>query len=102
MRHPNHLSPALHWAQKGLQIELPNRELKSQDPVVAEYAGAGPPPGSSPHRYVILLYSQKPDSRVPTKQDSIGLLSRMRFDFDGLINKLGLEKIEAVNHFTSN
>ncbi|KAJ6166969.1 hypothetical protein N7470_002416 [Penicillium chermesinum] len=96
----NALSPALHWAQPGLRIELPGRELKSSVPFIAEYTGAGPPPGAAPHRYVFLLYSQKPGSAVPN-QNSVGVLSRMRFDIEGFKKKLGLERIEAVNHFSS-
>lgn len=65
---------------------------------------AGPPPGAAPHRYLFLLYSQKTGSSVP--QDLLGkdhgLMQRIRFDVEGMVERLGLGEIVAVNYFVAN
>lgn len=65
---------------------------------------AGPPPGAAPHRYLFLLYSQEPGSRIPRDLlgKEIGLMQRVRFDVDGMVEKLGLGELVAVNYFVAN
>ncbi len=65
---------------------------------------AGLPPGAAPHRYLFLLYSQKPGASIP--QDllgkEVGLMQKIRFDVDAMVEKLGLGEIVAVNYFVAN
>ncbi|OKL57988.1 hypothetical protein UA08_06861 [Talaromyces atroroseus] len=101
----NILSPGAHWVQTGFKItDQPNRELKSDDPAVAYWAAAAPPPGAAPHRYVFFLYKQMPDSSIPQnyKEKPFGNSQRVRFDVDGMVKQLKLGEIVAVNYFVSN
>lgn len=69
---------------------------------------AGPPPGSSPHRYLILLYEQ-PEGLAegggkkfaPKEGKEMGLGQRVRTSLDEWVVKLGLGEPVAVNFFTS-
>jgi phosphatidylethanolamine-binding protein len=101
----NILGPGAHWVQTGFTIsEQPNRELKSDDPAIAYWAAAAPPPGAAPHRYVFFLYEQTPDTSIPPnyKEKPFSLSQRVRFDVDGMVKQLKLGEIKAANYFLSN
>lgn len=100
----NVASPIAHWIQTGFEVEQSNQELKSDEPAIAPWVAAGPPPGAAPHRYVFLLYSQKPLSTIPPnlKEKPMGIFQRIRFDVDAMARELGLGEIMAVNYFVSN
>lgn len=100
----NVCSPIAHWIQTGFEIEQSNQELKSDELAIAPWVAAGPPPGAAPHRYVFLLYSQKPLSTIlpNLKEKPFGIFHRMRFDVDAMARELGLGEIVAVNYFVSN
>ena len=78
------LSPILHWIQSGLEVSSSTGLLATNDPPVANYVGPGPPPGSSPHRYIFLLYEQPAgfDYRgfVPPEGKPLGTMARLRWD----------------------
>ncbi|KAF4632589.1 hypothetical protein G7Y89_g5540 [Cudoniella acicularis] len=78
------LSPILHWLQPGLKPTDGTTNLIAPDdaPFIADYAGPGPPPPSSPHRYVFLLYEQPvgfdPARFAPPGGKKMGIRPRMR------------------------
>ncbi|KAL2826621.1 phosphatidylethanolamine-binding protein [Aspergillus cavernicola] len=101
----NALSPIMHWIQTDFQMSESSSRLRSDDELpVVPWLPAGPPPGAAPHRYIFLLYAQTPGSAIPPglKGKSIRRLQRMRFDVDGMVEKLGLGEIVAVNYFVCN
>jgi phosphatidylethanolamine-binding protein len=70
------------------------------------YAGPGPPPPSSPHRYVFLLYDQ-PEGFDTTKFASpggknVGIRPRMRYDLKAFEKEAKLGQVVACNYFLSN
>ncbi|ETI21716.1 hypothetical protein G647_08063 [Cladophialophora carrionii CBS 160.54] len=102
----NFLSPILHWIQPGFKPSAGSKVLTSSDPFVANYVGPGPPPGSSPHRYVFLLYEQ-PEGFDGTKHAPPGgkeysNLARKRFALGDWEKKVNLSHPIAVNYFVSN
>ncbi|OQU94575.1 hypothetical protein CLAIMM_00916 [Cladophialophora immunda] len=55
------LSPLLHWLQQSIPARLPaisSNFSAPADTAVAPYYMPQPPPGSGPHRYVILAFDQ--------------------------------------------
>ncbi|KAI2618009.1 putative protease inhibitor [Hypomontagnella submonticulosa] len=101
------LGPILHWIQPGLKTsEEGGVSLKSADPFIANYAAPGPPPGSSPHRYVFLLYEQPEgfDGKkyAPPNGKNLGIGGRMRWNLDAWEKDAKLGPVLAVNYFTSN
>ncbi|QGA17308.1 hypothetical protein EYB26_004979 [Talaromyces marneffei] len=102
----NFMSPIAHFIQtdlKASQVEGGVLELKSGEPTIGPWVGAGPPPGAQPHRYVFYLYEQKgTDSSIASKIKPFSTTQRFRVDFDALVKKLGLGEIIAVNYFVSN
>ncbi|EAW10279.1 YbhB/YbcL family Raf kinase inhibitor-like protein [Aspergillus clavatus NRRL 1] len=105
------LGPILHWIQPGYE---PSNDitatgeaiLKTSAPFVANYIGPAPPPGSSPHRYVFLLYEQ-PDGFdgkkfAPKNGNPLGNWQRMRFDLDAFTREAKLGPVLAANYFRSN
>ena len=76
------LGPALHWLQAGLTSEASSGDLFSSDPAIAFWAAPAPPPMSSPHRYIFLLYEQPADfdPELFTKAGGFGMKDRMRWD----------------------
>lgn len=100
----NALSPIAHWIQTGLKIHQQQRELKSDQPCIAPWAAAGPPPMAAPHRYVFLLYHQDPDWKIPQnfREKPLKISQRMRFDLDAIAKQLQLGDLAAVNYFLSN
>ncbi|KAL3435341.1 phosphatidylethanolamine-binding protein [Aspergillus tetrazonus] len=102
----NVLSPIVHSIQTDLQIDKSSGELKSNEDALVPWLPAGPPPASAPHRYIFILYAQKPDSSIPEeikrKWMVKSILQRMRFDLDRLVGDLGLREVAGVNYFVSN
>lgn len=100
----NVLGPVAHWIQTGFKVNQPEQELNSDEPAIAPWVAAGPPPGAAPHRYVFLLYNETPGSTVSPnlKEKPMSLMQRMRFDVDAMVKQLGLGEIVAANYFVSN
>lgn len=104
------LSPVLHWIQSGLTPETAEdgpSVLKPHDtPVIVNYAGPGPPPGSGPHRYVFLLYEQPEGFDVskyaPAGGKPTGIGPRVRYDLGAFETKAKLGPVIAANYFNSN
>jgi phosphatidylethanolamine-binding protein len=108
------MSPILHWIQADYQIgsSLPHQKgtdaelLESSSPFVADYVGPAPPPGSAPHRYIILLYEQPKDYNIqeqaPPDGKRLGNWMRMRFDLKEWETKNGLGRPAAMTYFLSN
>lgn len=105
------LGPILHWIQPGLQPtplqDQPNSfKLKNTAPFVANYIGPAPPPGSSPHRYIFMLYEQPAGfsgaKYAPADGKNLGNMHRMRYDLDAWEKEISLGPILAANYFTSN
>ncbi|KAL4743269.1 phosphatidylethanolamine-binding protein [Aspergillus similis] len=102
----NVLSPIVHSIQTDLQIDKSSGELKGDEDALVPWLPAGPPPAAAPHRYIFILYAQKPDTKIPEevkrKWRSAGILQRMRFDLDRMVSELGLDEVLGVNYFVSN
>ncbi|EXJ75727.1 uncharacterized protein A1O5_00234 [Cladophialophora psammophila CBS 110553] len=98
------LSPALHWLQAGLAAQGAGDDLTSPDPAIAFWAGPGPPPISSPHRYIFLLYEQPADfdPRMFTKTRGFGIRDRMRWDLSRFEKQAKLRPAVAATYFFSN
>ncbi|KAF2100167.1 PEBP-like protein [Rhizodiscina lignyota] len=98
------LSPALHWLQTGLEVEASSGVLTSSDPVIAFWAPPRPPPISSPHRYLFLLYQQPEDCDVGqfTKACGYGIKDRMRWDLSNFEKQAKLGPVAAATYFFSN
>ncbi|EYE90521.1 YbhB/YbcL family Raf kinase inhibitor-like protein [Aspergillus ruber CBS 135680] len=104
------LSPILHWIQPSLH-PAPSEDgtttiLKANAPFIANWIGPEPPPGSSPHRYVFLLYEQPEEFEVHRYTSEggkeMGIWGRVRFDLDGFAREIGLGEVVAANYFLSN
>lgn len=105
------LGPILHWIQPGLKPETAaggsaSMLTSSGTPFVSNYIGPAPPPGSSPHRYVFLLYEQ-PEGFDATKYapaggKNMGNLQRMRYDLGAFESQAKLGPVLAANYFCSN
>lgn len=107
------LGPILHWLQSDLVAQTAQEahdglvQLSSLDtPFIANYRGAGPPPISSPHRYVFLLYEQPSNFDIkihaPNPGKEVGLSSRLRYDLSAFEKKANLGPVVAANYFCSN
>jgi len=105
------LGPILHWIQPGFTADPTpaadgTTSLKTTEPFVANYIGPAPPPGSSPHRYVVLLYEQPQgfDGKklAPPNGAKVGNFQRMRWDLEAWGKEVGLGEVVAVNYFVSN
>lgn len=108
------LSPILHWIQPGLKPASDAArggeevELTAPDvPYVADYHGAGPPPGSGPHRYVTLLFEQPEgfDGKKhgqPASGGKVGISGRVGWGFDRFLEEAGVGRPVAGNWFVSN
>lgn len=73
---------------------------------MANYIGPAPPPGSSPHRYLFILYEQ-PDGfeggkYAPADGRNLSNWYRMRYDLDYWAEVFGLGSVVACNYFVSN
>ena len=106
------LSPILHWLQPGLRAAATSsrdgHELTAPNvPFVVDYRGAGPPPGSGPHRYLFLLYQQPAgfDGKrfgQPAERQKIGLFGRVRYNLVDFVKQARLGQPVAGNWFVSN
>ncbi|KIX96034.1 uncharacterized protein Z520_08289 [Fonsecaea multimorphosa CBS 102226] len=100
------LSPVLHWLQTGLAAEgsTSGGDLTSPDPAIAHWAAPGPPPLSSPHRYIFLLYDQPADfdTRTLAKAGGFGIRERMRWDLSRFEQQAKLGPAVAATYFLSN
>lgn len=104
------LGPILHWVQPGFRSVSSTdaaAPLEMSGPFIADYIGPGPPPGSSPHRYVFFLYEQPEGfdgvgKFAPKDGQTLGLGGRIRTSLDEWEKKLGLGEVVAVNYFNSN
>ncbi|KAJ9611271.1 hypothetical protein H2200_004454 [Cladophialophora chaetospira] len=97
------LSPVLHWLQAGFTATS-DGELTSSDPAIAYWAGPGPPPISSPHRYIFLLYEQPADfdAKLFSKSSGFGIKDRMRWDVSKFEKQAKLGSAIAATYFLSN
>jgi phosphatidylethanolamine-binding protein (PEBP) family uncharacterized protein len=73
---------------------------------IADYAGPEPPPPSTPHRYVFMLYEQ-PEGFDLAKFAApggrrVGMWSRIRYDFGAFEKRAKLGPVVASNWFLSN
>ena len=107
------MSPTLHWLQPGLTPSpstgdsITTGALTYTDPFVVDYAGPGPPPGSSPHRYLFLLYEQPAEFDAkkfapggkPGKK--VGIPGRPRWSLEGFEREAKLGPVVAANYFCS-
>lgn len=100
------LGPILHWIQPGLTMEQGSPTLKAETPFVANYIGPAPPPGSSPHRYVFMLYEQPASfdgaKYAPPNGQNLPNTRRMRYNLDSWAKEIGLGPLVAANYFKSN
>lgn len=109
------LGPILHWVQPGLHASaassasshvLLEASPAAEAPVIANYIGPAPPPGSAPHRYAFFLYEQPEGFEgrtfAPKDGKTLGIFDRMRASLDDWVKKLGLGEVLAVNYFNSN
>ena len=104
------LGPILHWIQPGFKPEKNDSTgvttLKSTEPFVANYIGPAPPPGSSPHRYIFMLYEQPEGfdgaKYAPADGQALGNWYRMRYDLDVWGKEIKLGPVLAFNYFASN
>ncbi|KAI1775493.1 putative protease inhibitor [Hypoxylon cercidicola] len=108
------LGPVLHWLQPGAKatpIEVGgggggfSLKAAADEPFVANYAGPGPPPISSPHRYVFLVYEQPEgfDGKklAPPDGKEMGIGPRVRFDVDKWVKESKVGLAVAVTYFNS-
>ncbi|KAF7551730.1 hypothetical protein G7046_g7633 [Stylonectria norvegica] len=99
------LGPVLHWNQSGLKADGDSL-LVYTEPFIANYVGPGPPPGSSPHRYVFLLFEQPEKfdhkTHAPANGSEMGIRGRMKYHLDDWAKKVHLGPVIAANYFTSN
>lgn len=99
-------SPILHWIQSGLTVNTSTGQLTSSDPTVASYIGPAPPPLSSPHRYIFVLYEEPAGfdaaARAPADGKPFPTWPRVRFGTDDWAKEAGLGEALAVNYFVSN
>lgn len=101
------LSPILHWLQPGLKTTTPDTPLSTTEAPIASWAAARPPPGSGPHRYVVVLYEQPEGLNVARwvaqvgEGKEMGLAARVRTSLDEWVRELGLGEPVGVGWFTS-
>ena len=104
------LGPILHWIQPGLKpepaVDGVSRLSTFDTPFVANYIGPAPPPGSSPHRYVFLLYEQPAgfDGKkyAPPGGKNLSNWNRMRYNLGAFEKEAKLGPVLAANYFSSN
>ncbi|GAT31047.1 citrate synthase [Aspergillus luchuensis] len=102
------LGPKCHWIQSGLEPIMSENGhffLRVAAPFIANYVGPNPLPGSSPHRYLFILYEQPAGFEItrssPTGGKKMGAWSRLRFDLDGWAREIGLGPVVGANYFVS-
>lgn len=95
----NFMSPIAHMIQTDMTLSTESttgRELKSDTQPIAPWAAANPPPGAAAHRYIFHLYRQTSESKGEKK--TVGLMQRIRFDLDAVVQELGLGEVVGVNY----
>jgi phosphatidylethanolamine-binding protein (PEBP) family uncharacterized protein len=97
------LSPVLHWMQASITVSSTG-QLVSPDPVIAFWAGPGPPPISGPHRYVFLLYEEPVgfDAGKYIKPKGWQIKDRMRWNLTKFEQDEELGAAVAATFFYSN
>ncbi|CAG8027184.1 unnamed protein product [Penicillium nalgiovense] len=99
------LSPILHWIQSDIKVTSEGA-LEFDAPFVANYIGPAPPPMSTPHRYIFLLYEQPADfdlkAHAPAGGKKLSNSNRMRYDLDAWAEEVKLGPVLAFNYFTCN
>ncbi|KUJ14538.1 putative protease inhibitor [Mollisia scopiformis] len=103
------LGPALHWIQSGLKPENTAdgivKLLEGETPFIVDYAGPGPPPPSSPHRYVFILYEQPEDFDIAKFASpggkKVGIRPRIRYDLKVFEKEAKLGPVVASSYFFS-
>ncbi|KAL6250773.1 hypothetical protein RBB50_003076 [Rhinocladiella similis] len=102
----NFLSPILHSMQADLKVSSPSSKvLTSNNPPIVNWIGPEPPPGSSPHRYLFLLYEQpdgfsSKDFGFPEGKP-VGLWARIRWNLATWEKKAKVGEPVAVAYFQS-
>lgn len=102
--HPHAYSPLLHWSKA---IPSGSSSLSGNGSTMSDFAfyfGPAPPPGSGPHRYVVLLFSNSNNTFEipPSFKDfnSSNISERFGFDVETFMTEGKLE-VQAANWFTS-
>jgi hypothetical protein len=87
-----------HWLVNGATVSGGKVSIDTGTQIT-EYAGPAPPPGSGPHRYTIVVYSQ-PDSFTPPANLSTANVGVSTFDFPSYVKDTGLGPIVAGFYYT--
>jgi hypothetical protein len=90
-------SQILHMLAPGVQFSSGQATFPA-DPVVS-YNRPRPPPVSSAHRYVELLYNQPSNFSIPAAWSGYNATNRTLFDIDRFAADSGLGSLVAVNYF---
>ncbi|KAH8898786.1 protease inhibitor [Thozetella sp. PMI_491] len=104
------LGPLLHGIQADLQLESTEASkgwlaLKATTKPVVTYVGPAPPPLSSPHRYLFLLWEQPEgltgaDIRTRLElPEEVGIGGRVRWNQEGFEKKAELGQVIAATYF---
>ncbi|KAI9930960.1 hypothetical protein ASPWEDRAFT_167086 [Aspergillus wentii DTO 134E9] len=105
------LGPIMHWVQPGLKASSETTAtgqtiLTSETSVIINYGPPGPPPGSSPHRYIFLLYEQpegfQATDHAPEGGKTLKISQRVKYNLSSLEKQMKLGPVVAANYFCSN
>lgn len=101
---PHAYSPLLHWSKV---IPSGSSSLSGNGSTMSDFAfyfGPAPPPGSGPHRYVVLLFSNSNNTFAipPSFKDfnSSNIPERFGFNVETFMTE-GKIELQAANWFTS-
>lgn len=88
----------MHWFQPGLgdTVDGVMRNVNNT-PAIADYLGASPLPGSSPHRYFFILYEQCQYLNIQKWGESFSIVDRIRFGLDKLERTQSWGKLRLSN-----
>ncbi|TCD59820.1 hypothetical protein EIP91_011399 [Steccherinum ochraceum] len=95
-------SQTRHWLVNGVTVtgdKAPFTVSTDNATAITEYAGPAPPPGSGPHRYVVLLYSQPSDFQAPDGLNTANV-GVSTFDFPSYVQSTHLGALVAGTYFT--
>jgi len=96
---PNRVTHTYREWHHYLVVNVPENRLQDGD-VLSEYVGSGPPPGTSLHRYVWLVYEQQcklnPDEKRLTNRSAEG---RGKFSTENFVKKYNLGVPVAANFY---
>ncbi len=104
------MGPIAHGIQADLQLSSKEQtvgwlKLEATQKPVLPYLAPGPPPISTPHRYLFMLWEQPEGmtSKDITSQLTLpaepGMMARVRWDEEGFEKKLGLGTVLAGMYF---